>query len=690
MMQEPSILDYIKSLFDSETTIDIHNFLNTGSREKIQLIKQSEKNLTHRKGNGKILVGTGLALFAQAFLEPSRLRVALALILYLFSVAYLWAGFAQQTISKNKEKTPIRKNFQFGKKDLFLILSILFQITAFFLFSGNQFSWLNFCVWVMGIIFFIIAIWKPKVNSKRKPKKKDLIFLVLIIIASIIILFFRIYKINEIPSEMFSDHAEKLLDVMDVLRGDLQVFFIRNTGREAIQFYFTAMIIKTFGMDLNFLSLKIGTVIFGILTLPFIFFIGKDQSNKWGGFFAFLFAGIGYWSNVISRVGLRYSLYPLFTAPVLYFIIRGLKEKDSNFLLLCGLLLGLGLHGYSSFRILPVLVVIIFFLYLFNRDSSKSRVQAIFGLVIVGLSAFSVFIPLFRYWFDNPEGFSYRALSRITQIERHFNESVFNIFIKNFFDSIIMPFYKNGHIWVHSVPNRPALDFISAGFFFTGAIYLIRKIREERSWEAWSLLVSIPVLMMPSILSLAYPGENPSLNRSAGALVPVFVIVGIGFQIFISAIINYFPRKNSRIIAGTIGLIIISISMVNNFHIVFSEYKEQFDKNAWNSSEIGNVIGRFIKYGNNPDLAYVIPYPHWVDTRLVGFNANYPGKDYALWRDEIPETIEIPGAKMYICKPEDNETISELDRYFPDSESSVFYSRIPGKEFIIYTVNGVD
>jgi len=689
-MQQPSILEYIKSLFDPGTTIDIHNYLKIGSRENVQPIERSENNPTHGKGSGKILLGTGLALLAQAFLEPSHLHVALALMLYLLSVVLLWAGLAHQQILKNQKKAPIKNNSQFGKKDLFLVLSILFQTASFLLFSGNQFSLLNFIAWVMSIIFLVIAVWKPKVYSKGKPQKKDLVFLALIALASIIILFFRIFKINEIPSEMFSDHAEKLLDVMNVLRGSFPVFFIRNTGREAIQFYFTAIIIRIFGIELNFLSLKIGTVIFGLLTLPFIFLIGKDQSNKWGGLIAFLLAGIGYWPNVISRVGLRYSLYPLFTAPVLYFIIRGLRERDSNFLLLSGLLLGLGLHGYSSFRILPILVVIIFFLYLIHRESTNYRVQTIIGLVIIGSSAFSVFLPLFRYWFDHPGSFGYRALSRITQIEKPFNEPVFILFIKNFWDSIIMPFYKNGQIWVHSVPNRPALDFVGASFLFVGVIYLFRKIKEEKSWEAGSLLVSVPVLMMPSILSLAYPGENPSLNRSAGALVPIFVIIGIGFFIFINAINNYFPKRKSRLITVTVGLIIVLVSMVNNFHIVFNEYIKQFDKNAWNSSEIGGVIKNFIQSGNNPDLAYVIPYPHWVDTRLVGFNAGYPGKDYALWGNEISGTTEIPGRKLYIFKPEDKETLTELNRCCPDGEASIFYSRIPAKEFIIYTVEGID
>jgi len=689
-MQEPSILEYIKSLFDPGITINVHDFLNLDTGGKGEPTNLNKNTPAHGKGSKLILSGTGLALFAQAFLEPSRLHVLLALILYFFSTLFLWAGFMQQPYIKKQRTISTENIFQLGKKDLFLILFFILQIISFFLFSENQFNWINVFTWLVSVLFFIIAVWKPTVYSKGKPQKKDLTFIALMIFASSIVLFFRIYQINEIPSEMFSDHAEKLLDVMDVLRGDFSVFFIRNTGREGIQFYITAIIIKIFGTDLNFLSLKIGTVIFGLLTLPFIFLIAKDQSNKWGGLFAFLLAGIGYWPNVISRVGLRYSLYPLFTAPILYFLIRGIKERNTNLFLLSGLFLGLGLHGYSSSRILPILVVIVIFLYLLKKESAKFRFQTMLGLGIVGIGALSVFLPLLRYWFDHPGSFSYRLLSRITQIERSFNEPAFNLFMKNFWDSIIMPFYKNGQIWVHSVPNRPALDFISAGFLFVGVISLIYKIKKQRSWEASVLLVSIPVLMMPSILSLAFPGENPSLNRSAGALVPIFVVVGIGFLIFSKAIINSFSKRISRIISGSIGVVIVLISMKNNYHIVFKEYKEQFDKNAWNSSEIGNVIKKFVQSGENPDLAFVIPYPHWVDTRLVGFNAGYPEKDFALWREELSGTKKESGDKLYIIKPEDSITLSVMDRYFPDGETAIFYSKIPGKEFIIYTVKGLN
>ena len=249
-----------------------------------------------------------------------------------------------------------------------------------------------------------------------------------------------------------------------------------------------------------------------------------------------------------------------------------------------------------------------------------------------------------------------------------------------------MPFYKNGQIWVHSVTNRPALDVISASFFFIGMIFLVHRIKYHKKWEFVALLISIPVLMMPSILSLAYPGENPSLNRSAGAYVPIFIIIGIGFTFIKDSILEMFPKKISKIVAMVFCVLVGIISIKNNYKLVFSNYKEQFDRNAWNSSEIGEVITNFVQSGGEKDNAYVIPYPHWVDTRLVGFNARHPGKDYALNRSAISVLSIDEDKKLFIYKPEDFDTNEVLEQYFPDGQISIYYSEVPGKDFIIYTV----
>jgi len=120
-----------------------------------------------------------------------------------------------------------------------------------------------------------------------------------------------------------------------------------------------------------------------------------------------------------------------------------------------------------------------------------------------------------------------------------------------------------------------------------------------------------------------------------------------------------------------------------NFELVFNQYAKQFIQNAWNSSEIGNQIKEFVKEGNSSQNAFVVPYPHWVDTRLVGIHAGFPGIDFALWKEELTMSASLEGEKLFILKPEDQVALDTIKSLYPDAQEEIFYSRTPGKDFII-------
>jgi hypothetical protein len=250
-----------------------------------------------------------------------------------------------------------------------------------------------------------------------------------------------------------------------------------------------------------------------------------------------------------------------------------------------------------------------------------------------------------------------------------------------------MFFYDNGQIWVHSIPHRPALDIISAAFFFTGLIYVIKRYIKLHKWEDLALLIAVPILMLPSILSLAFPEENPSLNRTGGAIVPVFVIAAIGLFQCARGIFSKKEKLLSKIILSLFIITLAVYSLFQNYDLVFRQYNQQFLANAWNTSEIGQVIAQFASQGNSYDHAYVVPYPYWVDTRLVGINAGVPEKDYALWPEDFEQVLNDPGNKLLILYPEDTQSLQLLQHLFPEGKDEIFHSKTAGKDFIIYTIS---
>jgi hypothetical protein len=515
----------------------------------------------------------------------------------------------------------------------------------------------------------------------------------LLIAATALVFFFRFYQTASVPPEPFSDQAEKILDVYDVSQGQTHVFFTRNTGREGFQMYWTLLVARLFDTGLSFLSLKLGTAILGFMTLPFVYLLGKEIGGPRVGLFAFLLVGIGYWPNVISRIGLRFPLYPLFVAPTLFFLIRGLRTRNRNDFLLSGLFLGIGLHGYSPMRIVPFVVVAAFFIYWLHSlrsQSKESRKDLPIWLAMLALVAMFVFVPLLRYWIDHPTEFGFRARTRLGGVEQPLPGPAHEIFVSNVWNALKMFNYDDGEIWVHSIPHRPALDTISATLFLIGmGLVLVRYIR-TRHWLDLFLLVSIPLLLMPSILSLAFPGENPALNRAGGAYIPAFLIAALALD---GLLISLGRGGIRTILAWGLAGILFFFSASQNYDLVFNQFYTSFRQGAWNTSDMGKVIKQFEQTYGTTETIWIVPFPHWVDTRLPAVWAGIPNRDMAMWRENLPSTVEFTGPKLFMVKAElehpegnDQESLNVLEELYPNGQLRMFDSDVPGHDFWIFTV----
>jgi hypothetical protein len=403
---------------------------------------------------------------------------------------------------------------------------------------------------------------------------------------------------------------------------------------------------------------------------------------------AVFFAGIAYWPNVISRAGLRFPFYPLFVAPTLYYLLRGLRTSKRNDFILSGLFLGLGLHGYSPFRIVPFVVVIAVGLYFLHVQSKGLRRQAIIWLSLLALVSLFVFLPLLRYMLENPQAINDRAFSRLGDTENPLPGPALQIFFSNSWNALRMLNWDNGDIWVHSVTHRPALDVVSGALFLIGCILLLVRYLRQRHWLDLFLLLSVPLLMLPSILSLAFPKENPALNRAAGALVPVFVIVALALDGLLTGSGSGKFRRAGATLTWLVTGVILLWSVTQNYDLVFRQYSEQYQAGAWNTSEMGAVIKQFGQTYGSTDNAWIVPYPFWVDTRLPGVWAGIPNRDFAVWPQDLGTTVPVTGTKLLIVNPKDTDSVDALKQLYPKGVFSLYKSAtgMEGKNFLIFFV----
>ncbi|HCU57167.1 MAG TPA: hypothetical protein DF984_02905 [Anaerolineaceae bacterium] len=691
---EPSIWDHFVSRLKfwsrDNVTVEIED------QEMLEPEPDSEERKTFP---WLTVVALVLALIAQLTLEPSLNRTPWpGVVLYAGALGCLVVALIRKEWHLPAPKPDADGTLSMTVKTQYLLIGTVLAVFAFVLFGTGEFGFLNTSLWVLSLAFIFLAFREKKADRpfsfttlwgqlKGGGWQIRITRWTLIVLAALaVILFFNYYRLDSVPPEMLSDQAEKLLDINDVLNGARPVYFPRNTGREVIHFYLTAAYMAVFNLDVSFLNLKAVAVFANLVTLLFIYLLGKEVGNKWVGLAAALFAGIAYWPLLFTRLALRIPYYPLFVAPVMYFMIRGLRRQNINDILLTGLFLGLGLHGYTPFRIVPIFVVIGILIYILHRPARGKRVQALFALILIAFVSLVVFIPLLRYWLANPQLFAYRAFSRLTGMEVGFQEAPVLIFLRNFWKASMMFFWNNGVIWAHSVPNRPALEVVSGALYFLGiAALLIRYIR-KRNWMDLFLLVSIPMMMMPSILSLAYPNENPCLNRTAGAVVPVFVVIGLAFETILRSIRTHTSGKIGKILVTLIVLLLVTWSGANNYDLVFNQYYSLYKASSWNTTELGEMAELFIDTMGTPETTYVVGYPHWVDSRLVAINAGYTGYDFAILPENIPATAEIPGAKLFFVNVNDGENMQLLLETYPDGILTQVDSKVANKDFMTFFV----
>jgi hypothetical protein len=198
----------------------------------------------------------------------------------------------------------------------------------------------------------------------------------------------------------------------------------------------------------------------------------------------------------------------------------------------------------------------------------------------------------------------------------------------------------------------------------------------------------VPLLQLPSILSLAFPGENPALNRAAGAMVPTFLIVALALDGLIEGIRSRMPRRSGAVLVGLVVVFLAAWSMARNYDLVFNQYATEFTQGAWNSSEMGQVIKQFGETYGSTDNAWIVPFPYWVDTRLPGVWAGIPNRDFAIWPEQFESSVPISGAKLFILNAQDNTNVAALELLYPRGVLSTFKSatKMEGKDFLIFFV----
>ncbi len=589
--------------------------------------------------------------------------------------------------------------------------AIALAAITFFTASDGTFTPDNVLTWVVSVALFTYAFWEPekswadwraalqkKITDMRAMLRtgipisgRAVLFIAILLVGA----FFYYYRLDAVPAEMTSDHAEKILDVNDVVQGARPIFFPRNIGREPLQFYLTAAWVGLTHHRLDYMALKWITASLGLIVVPFTFFLAREMFDETVGFIATALVAVSKWPLIIARIGLRFPLTPFFVAPTIYFLFRALKYQKRNDFLMLGLLLGAGLYGYNAFRIVPVLVVFYFILWpLIERNVRREDVWVYASNALLAvLLAVIVFVPLLRYAVDHPDLFWYRILTRVAGVEQPMEDNLLLIFADNI-KNVLLMFNVTGDVaWPNNLPSDPALDFATGGLFVLGAAAAMYRLIRHREMMYGHLLIVLFVLLMPSALSIAFPIENPGNARTGGAIPFVLIVAALPLAFIVRSIQNAIrPHAAVSLAAfGVVALIFLFIARVN-FERYFVDYNASYREASWNSSEVAAAVRAFADSVGDTEHAWILLFPHWVDTRNVAINlGEIDWQNHTLESADAAESQAQDNVnKLYILNPKDESNLARLREIFPSAQLRIYHSRTPIHDFILLYAPGTE
>lgn len=417
--------------------------------------------------------------------------------------------------------------------------------------------------------------------------KKNSWLLALILAVAI---FFRFYHIKSIPPGLYPDEAVNGNNAIQAWEtGNFKVFYPENNGREGLFINIQSISVHLFG---NYpWALRLVSGIMGVLTVLGLYFLAKALFNTQAGLISSFLLAVSFWHVNFSRMGFRAIMAPLFLVWALFFFWRGLYSAKFFHYALAGIFLGLGFHTYIAFRVVPLIFLIVLAIYMqfaakdykakpYRRDEYRFLKNSVIkGFITVIIFSFLVSLPLFYYFFKNPDQF----LGRAAQVSIFSGGEPFVDLATNIVKTLGMFNFTGDFNWRHNFSGSPMLVWPVGIFFVAGFVkswikfFTHRKKHGHFPTNHSLLLSSFLVGLFPVIIS----SEGiPHALRAIIVAPIVFIFAGEGIWWFFEKLKEwYLIRDQHRHEASVLATLAIVLLLTAVGFVEFDKYFNKWGQN---------------------------------------------------------------------------------------------------------------
>lgn len=560
---------------------------------------------------------------------------------------------------------------------------------------------LSLILFIVGSIIFIIAdLVSNKFYKKEKLSIKIEIFALIIFI--LLGSFFRLYNINEMPAGCFSDEAQNGNEAINIIKGNviegtsLPVYLERDSSHNpAYYIYILAVFIKFFGIGPT--QIRVATAIFGILTIPVIYFLIRSIFGARTAIFAALLFASLRWNVNFSRIAFHAAFAVFIITLATYFLWRIYKGRKWSDFVLFGATTALTQYTYLPAR-LYIVILFIFFIYILIKDFSfyRNNLKKLTFAILVG---FIVFLPLLTFIVQYPKKFwtsrQETLILNPQKVQEFYHgqyKGVIDVLSNNIKVTMLMFNNLGDPNARHNYPQYPMFDFVTGILAVLGFGYALFNI-----YKLWAL-ISISgffIFMLGGFLTI----EAPQGLRTILTMPYIFI--------FISAVIFKFlqfaeQKGNQQFVL--FFLILISVfATIENYDIYFNKQAKN-PKCYYEFRTDEALAAKFLKELGPAWHAIMMPHYHYsyvckyILADLKQISRDSTGRDTSriLTTEPFEPALSIPidlskyderernKNFVYVLQKEYEPIVPLLRDIYPNGEYIPFYNKYDKNQMLFF------
>ena len=375
---------------------------------------------------------------------------------------------------------------------------------------------------------------------------------------------------------------------MDILQGKILPFYYRNGGREGLFLFFNALFVVIYGNKP--IALYLTSSFIGVLTLPVMYVFGKIfYNNRIALISTFLLASSFYHLN-FSRLGYRVIILPLILLLALITLKWAYIKRTSQSWILAGFFLALGFYTYISYRIVPFVLLFLFFV--FRKKIIQIKPQEIRNLII---SFFITLAPMIVYSLRYPADFFGRIFGA-SVLSTYKAQSDFPSTLGERIIATIKMFFITGDPMIqYNFTSIPLLSIVEAGFFLVGFFLLIKNIGKVSN----ALVLTISVALT---LPVVFSDSTPHILRGFGMIPFLYLTIALGLE----KVAQIIKKKIHPIFAVLLIIAVLIYTSINGYVLYFQKWINQSGLNKELYVDLVRMSEYALEYQENQPLYFIL------------------------------------------------------------------------------------